>query len=255
MLSSNRSGSSISVFFPAFNDEKTIKSQVTDALAVLPSLTDDFEVLIVNDGSTDSTPAVLDALAHTQSHVRVIHHHRNQGYGAALRTGLAHARKDLIFYTDGDGQYDARELALLFPLMTDKVGIVNGYKINRSDGRHRVVLGKLYNRLARIFFRLPIRDVDCDFRLMRRAAVERLDLVSSSGVICVELVRKLHADGCAFAEIPVHHYPRRHGRSQFFTPRRVARTAFDFFMLWFKLVVMRPAPAKHKSVPPASTVQ
>ncbi|MDQ3684270.1 MAG: glycosyltransferase family 2 protein [Acidobacteriota bacterium] len=105
MLSNN----SISVFFPAFNDEGTIESLVTDALAVLPGLTHDFEVLVVNDGSTDRTPAVLDELERTRPHVRVIHHESNQGYGAALRTGFGHARKDLIFYTDGDGQYDARD--------------------------------------------------------------------------------------------------------------------------------------------------
>ncbi|HVF29261.1 MAG TPA: glycosyltransferase family 2 protein [Pyrinomonadaceae bacterium] len=245
---------SISVFFPAFNDEGTIESLVTDALAVLPRLTDDFEVLVVNDGSTDATPTVLDELERARPHVRVIHHGSNQGYGAALRTGFAHARKDLIFYTDGDGQYDAREIENLFPLMTDEVEIVNGYKINRADGRHRRMAGWLYNSLARFLFRLPIRDVDCDFRLMRREAVERLDLVSSSGVICVELVRKLHADGCAFVEAPVHHYPRRYGRSQFFTFGRVARTAFDFFTLWLKLVALR-FPAKSKSTQPASSVQ
>jgi glycosyltransferase involved in cell wall biosynthesis len=233
------SDSSITVFFPAFNDEGSIASLVTDALGVLPRLTDDFEVLVVNDGSADATRAVLEELARASPHVRVIHHERNRGYGAALRTGFGHARKELVFYTDGDGQYDVRELAALRPLLTDAVGAVNGYKIKRSDARSRIVIGGAYNRLARLLFRLPIRDVDCDFRLMRRQAVERLDLVSSSGVICVELVRKLHASGCVFAEAPVRHYPRRHGRSQFFTFGRVARTAFDFFVLWFKLVGLR----------------
>lgn len=233
------SNNSITVFFPAFNDAGSIAALVTNALDVLPELTDDFEVLVVNDGSTDQTRDVLEELERVSPHVRVIHHERNRGYGAALRTGFSHARKELIFYTDGDGQYDVRELAALHPLMTRAVGVVNGYKIKRSDARSRVVIGGVYNRLARLLFRLPIRDVDCDFRLMRRRAVEQLDLVSSSGVICVELVRKLHASGCVFAEAPVHHYRRRHGRSQFFTFGRVARTAFDFFVLWFKLVGLR----------------
>ena len=235
-MSSNRS---ITVFFPAFNDAGSIASLVTDALDVLPALTDDFEVLVVNDGSTDATSDVLEELARASPHVRVVHHGRNRGYGAALRTGFGHARKELVFYTDGDGQYDVRELVALHPLMTGAVGVVNGYKIGRSDARARKVIGGVYNRLARVLFRLPIRDVDCDFRLMRRRVVERLDLVSSSGVICVELVRKLHASGCVFAETPVRHYPRRHGRSQFFTFGRVARTAFDFFVLWFRLVGLR----------------
>ncbi len=238
-MQQTRTREGISVFFPAYNDAGTIAGLVEEALAVLPSLTDDYEVIVVDDGSTDETGAVLDELALREPRLRVIHHERNRGYGGALRTGFGAARKDLIFYTDGDGQYDVRELAALGPLMREGVDIVNGYKIKRADGIDRKVIGGVYNRLARLLFRLPIRDVDCDFRLMRRRAVQQLDLVSSSGVICVELAHKLRRAGCAFAETPVNHYPRRHGRSQFFTAPRVARTARDFFALWVKLVVLR----------------
>ena len=230
---------SISAFFPAFNDEKTISSPVTAAFALLPALTDDYEVIVVNDGSTDGTRAALDELAHMLPHLKVIHHATNKGYGAALRTGFSQASKDLVFYTDGDGQYDVRELAILHPLMTDEVDIVNGYKIKRADKGHRIFLGALYNCLARALFQLPIRDIDCDFRLIRRRAIQQIELVSSSGAICVEMVYKLHAAGYAFAEAPVRHYPRAHGRSRFFTPRRVARMAVDFLVLWLKLV-LRP---------------
>jgi glycosyltransferase involved in cell wall biosynthesis len=230
---------SISVFFPAFNDAETITSLVDDALAVLPALTDDYEVIVINDGSTDATPVVLTELALTRRHVKLIHHERNMGYGAALRSGFRGASKDLIFYTDGDGQYDVRELTVLRPLMTDATDIVNGFKIGRADEMSRRLLGGIYNRLARLLFRLPIRDVDCDFRLMRRSAIRQVELSSSSGAICVELVYKLHAAGRVFAEAPVHHYPRAHGRSQFFTFRRVARTVLDFSLLWWHLVVLR----------------
>ncbi len=234
------SSAGISVFFPAYNDAGTIASLVEAALEVLPTLTDDYEVIVVNDGSADETAAVIDELSRTYPrHVRAVHHERNRGYGGALRTGFASASKDLIFYTDGDGQYDVRELARLHPLMREGVDIVNGYKLKRADTKHRQVIGAIYNQVARFLFRLPIRDVDCDFRLMRRRAVGRVELASSSGVICVELVRRLHAAGCVFAEAPVHHYPRLHGRSQFFTFGRVARTGFDFLALWLKLVVMR----------------
>lgn len=212
---------------------------VMDALAVLPTLTNDFEVIVVNDGSTDATVSVLEKLARASSCVRIFHHARNQGYGAALRTGFSQAGKDLIFYTDGDGQYDAREMAALLPLLTDDVDIVNGYKIRRADNRRRRMLGALYNRVARLFFSLPIRDVDCDFRLLRRRSLEQIQLLSASGVICTEMVRKLRAAGCVFTEVPVNHYPRAHGQSQFFTFRRVSRTAFDLFVLWWKLVVLR----------------
>jgi glycosyltransferase involved in cell wall biosynthesis len=237
---------SIGVFFPAYNDAGTIAALVGDALEVLPTLAEDYEVVVVNDGSTDATAVILDELARNHRHVRVIHHERNRGYGGALRTGFESATKDFIFYTDGDGQYDVRELARLRPLLGEGVDIVNGYKLKRADTLHRQVIGAVYNQLARFLFRLPVRDVDCDFRLMRRGAVQRVELVSSSGVICVELVRKLHAAGCVFAEAPVNHYPRLHGRSQFFTLGRVARTATDFFALWLKLVVLRTSAKRNQ---------
>jgi len=232
---------SLSVFFPAYNDARTIGKLVADALAVMPALADDYEIIVVNDGSTDETAAVLDELARDDAHVRVVHHERNLGYGAALRSGFSHARKELVFYTDGDGQYDVRELARLRPLLTSGVDVVNGFKIKRADNIRRKLIGGLYNRLARLLFRLPVRDVDCDFRLLRRSAVAGVTLTASSGAICVELVRKLHAAGCRFTEVPVSHYPRAHSRSQFFTPRRVARTAWDFWALWLRLVAMRRA--------------
>jgi glycosyltransferase involved in cell wall biosynthesis len=229
---------SISVFFPAFNDAATISGLVADALEILPAFTDDYEVIVVNDGSADATPAVLEQLARTVPRLKVIHHARNLGYGAALRTGLSQASKELIFYTDGDGQYDVRELASLIPLLTEPVDVVNGYKLQRGDARRRIVLGAVYQRMARWLFRLPIRDVDCDFRLLRRRALERIELVSSSGAICVELVSKLRAAGSVFAEAPVQHYPRAHGQSQFFTLPRVARTLRDFLRLWLKLMIL-----------------
>ncbi len=224
----------ISVFFPAFNDEGSIGGLVGDALAVLPTLADDYEVIVVNDGSSDGTAGVLDELARVEPRLRVVHHEVNRGYGGALRTGFASATKELVFYTDGDGQYDVRELARLRPLLVAGVDIVNGYKIQRADGWRRKALGATYNRLAHLLFNIPIRDVDCDFRLLRRRAVAGLELFSSSGSICVELVHKLHRAGCVFAEVPVHHYPRAHGRSQFLTLRRVGRTALDLLGLWLK---------------------
>jgi glycosyltransferase involved in cell wall biosynthesis len=194
-------------------------------------------VIVVNDGSSDGTAAALDDLASKEPRLRVIHHLRNRGYGGALRSGFESATKDLIFYTDGDGQYDVREMTNLIPLMIEGVDIVTGYKIRRSDSRRRVVLGAVYKFLARRMFGLPIRDVDCDFRLMRREAIQSVTLTSMSGVICTEMVYKLSRAGYRFAETPVHHYPRLYGQSQFFTLRRVARTGYDFFRLWLKLVI------------------
>jgi glycosyltransferase involved in cell wall biosynthesis len=233
-MSDPQSDPGISVFFPAFNDEGSIGALVGAALETLPTLTHDYEVIVVNDGSTDGTSRILDELALNNPHVRVIHHERNLGYGAALQTGFRTAQKDLVFYTDGDGQYDVRELATLRRLLTDGIDVVNGYKIRRSDASSRKVLGAIYNQTARLLFRLPIRDVDCDFRLLRRKQIQQVEIRSSTGAVCVELVSKLHRAGCVFAESPVGHHPRLHGNSQFFTSRRVWDTAVDFSLLWLR---------------------
>ncbi len=245
---------SITIFFPAYNDEGSIAMLVQKALTLLPQLTHDYEVIVVNDGSQDGTAAVLDALARTEPKLRVIHHPSNRGYGGALQTGFRHATKDLIFYTDGDGQYDVDELARLLPLLCDDVEVVNGYKRKRADKQQRIILGGIYQRLARTLFGLPIRDVDCDFRLLRRHAIQSIALHSISGCICTEMIYKLHATGYRFAETPVHHYARLHGQSQFFTLRRVARTAADFFALWLKLIVkprltFSPAAQRKQVIP------
>lgn len=234
---SNSGSYGLSVFFPAFNDEDSIAMLIHEAMEVALRITNDYEVIVVNDGSSDGTATVLNDLASREPRLRVIHHARNRGYGGALRSGFESATKDLIFYTDGDGQYDVREMANLVPLMVEDVEVVNGYKIKRSDNRRRIVMGAVYKFLARWMFGLPIRDVDCDFRLMRREAVQSLTLTSTSGVICTEMVYKLSRAGRRFAETPVHHYPRLHGQSQFFTLRRVAKTGYDFFKLWLKLVI------------------
>lgn len=246
---------SMSVFFPAYNDEGSIAQMVTTALGLLPRFADDYEVIVVNDGSSDGTAAVLDTLAKKHSKLKIVHHQRNRGYGGALRSGFLEASKDLVFYTDGDAQYDVREIEKLVPLMTEGVDVVNGYKIKRSDSKRRKLLGAMYKFLARLLFRLPIRDVDCDFRLMRRTAIQGIDLTSTSGVVCTEMIYKLHACGAVFAETPVNHYPRLHGQSQFFTLRRVGKTAVDFFTLWVSLILWRSMRLAARRQPAPSTIE
>jgi glycosyltransferase involved in cell wall biosynthesis len=224
---------------PAYNDAESIVPLISEALAVLPTIADDYEVIVVNDGSTDATGAVLDEFVRNRSHVKVIHHDRNKGYGGALRTGFDSATKELVFYTDGDGQYDVRDLPTLYRLLKPHVDVVNGYKVTRGDAGHRKLLGTAYHRIASLLFSIPIRDVDCDFRLIRASALRRIELTSSSGAICVELVHKLYRAGCNFVEVPVSHRPRLHGRSQFFTLPRVARTVYDLLSLWLQLVMLR----------------
>jgi glycosyltransferase involved in cell wall biosynthesis len=228
----------LSVFFPAYNDAGTIASLVIQAVQVASRLTPDFEVIVVNDGSADATRDILDELARTYPQVRAIHHPRNRGYGGALRTGFAAARKDLIAYTDGDAQYDPTEIELLWNRLTDEADRVNGYKISRSDPLHRVVIGKIYHHTVKVLFRLRVRDVDCDFRLLRREIFDRVKLERDSGVICLEMMRKIQDAGFRIVEVPVHHYHRLHGRSQFFNFKRVFLTGIDVLKLWLQLVVL-----------------
>jgi len=228
----------LSIFFPAYNDGGTIASLVILAVQVAGRLTSDFEVIVVNDGSSDATRDILDDLVRTYPNVRAIHHPQNRGYGAALRTGFAAATKDLIAYTDGDAQYDPAELPALWNRLTPEADMVTGYKISRSDPWHRVVIGRVYHHTVKFLFRLRVRDVDCDFRLMRREIFDRVKLEKDTGVICLEMMRKIQDAGFRVVEVPVHHYHRLHGRSQFFNFKRVFWTGIDVLRLWVKLVVL-----------------
>jgi glycosyltransferase involved in cell wall biosynthesis len=228
----------LSMFFPAYNDGGTIASLVILAVQVAGRLTPDFEVIVVNDGSTDATRDIVDDLARTYPNVRAIHHQCNRGYGAALRTGFAAATKPLIAYTDGDAQYDPAELPALWSRLTPESDMVTGYKISRSDPWHRIVIGRVYHHTVKLLFRLRVRDVDCDFRLMRREIFDRVKLEKDTGVICLEMMRKIQDAGFRVVEVPVHHYHRLHGRSQFFNFKRVFWTGIDVLRLWVKLVVL-----------------
>ena len=230
----------LSMFFAAYNDGGTIASLVISAVKVAGSLTPDFEVIVVNDGSSDDTAKILDELTKLYpEHLRVVHHPKNRGYGGALRSGFATASKDLVFYTDGDGQYDPAEVTVLWNMLRDDVDWVNGWKISRADPLHRIIIGRIYHHMVKFLFRLKVRDVDCDFRLMRRRIFEVVRLEKDSGVICLEMMKKFQDAGFRVAETPVHHYHRAHGHSQFFNFRRVFQTAIDVLKLWWALVIRR----------------
>ncbi len=230
---------SLSIFFPAYNDAGTIASLALLAHMTARTLTDDYEVIVVDDGSPDHTGALLDEMAKSFPWLKIVHHDQNRGYGGALRTGFLTAAKELVFYTDGDAQYDPREMTTLFEAFSPQVDFVNGYKISRNDPLHRIVIGRIYHWFVKTFFRLRLRDVDCDFRLMRRDVFKKVTLTRSSGVICVELMKKVQDHGFRIAEVPVHHYHRSYGKSQFFNFPRVARTLVDLTRLWLEMVVRK----------------
>ena len=231
---------SLSVFFPAYNDAPSLPALIHKTFEVLERHVADYEVVVVNDGSCDDTGAVLEQLSRQFApRMRVETHPKNRGYGGALRTGFNTATREFVFYTDGDGQYDIGELPGLLALVTPQTGLVNGYKLERHDPAHRIWIGNIYNFCARLLFRIRIRDIDCDYRLIRRELLHQIHLTSTSGTICVELVRKLELSGWLVAEIGVHHYPRLHGRSQFFRLRSLAVTFAQLLRLWIRLVILQ----------------
>lgn len=230
---------SLSVFFPAYNDAPSLPGLLAKTFRNLRAHVPDFEVIVVNDGSFDDTARVLDQLkAEYGAKLRIVTHPVNRGYGGAIRSGLSAAVKDFIFYTDGDGQYDVNELPLLLEKVTSPtVGLVNGFKIKRHDPWHRIWIGAVYNQFARTLFRVQLRDIDCDFRLIRRSVLEKIDLTSTSGTVCVELVRKIEQTGTTVVEIPVSHLPRLFGKSQFFRLKSLFRTFRELVALHHRIVV------------------
>jgi glycosyltransferase involved in cell wall biosynthesis len=226
---------SISAFFPCYNDAGSIVMMVEKVAGALRTVTDDWEVVVVDDGSADDSVAVLEAMQVRAPYLRIVKHGVNRGYGAALRSGFQAATREYVFYTDGDGQYDPEELPLLVRAMSPAIGLVNGYKLRRADPFHRVLIGRTYQFVARRLFSITLRDVDCDFRLIRTDYLRRISLSFESGAIGVELVRRLQGAGCAMVEVGVHHYPRLHGRSEFFRFRHVANLVSDLWRLWWKL--------------------
>ena len=231
--------SGISAMFPCYNDAETIGGLIDDVHTALVPLVDDVEVIVVNDGSADNSRAVLDGLAASRPWLHVIHHEVNRGYGGALISGFSAARHEWIFYTDGDAQYDAREAALLVPLATDEIDVVQGFKLGRGDPLHRKVIGRVYHHVVKVLFQLPGRDTDCDFRLFRRRLIVDKPLESTSGVIWVEMMRSFLEQQARFVEAPVHHYARPSGKSQFFRIPALARSSQQLLVLWWRMVVRR----------------
>lgn len=240
---------SISVFFPFLNDWGTVGSLVGLAVSTVSKLTDDWEILIINDGSRKEDREALGMIINAtmkqcnnetiRKRIKIVDHETNRGYGGALRSGFEASKKEMIFYTDCDAQYDPRELANLYKALKPDIGMVNGYKIKRSDPWFRIAAGRIYHYLVKFAFRLPLRDTDCDFRLIRKSVFNKIRLFENTGTICVELVKKIDHEGYKIAQIPVHHYWRASGQSQFFNFERLTKTGVKLFKLWWKLMVKR----------------
>jgi glycosyltransferase involved in cell wall biosynthesis len=205
-------GRSLSVFFPMFNEQENAEESARRALAVLPALVEDFEVILVNDGSRDRTGECIEALAAQEPRVRAVHHPVNRGYGAALKSGFAAATRELVFFTDGDLQFDLGELELCLRAL-EGCDVVVGYRIQRRDPLQRKLNAALWNGLVRLTLGLRIRDVNCAFKLFRRSTVEALGPLEADGaMLSAELMTRLQRSGARIREVGVHHYPRPRGQ-------------------------------------------
>lgn len=223
---------SLTIFFPAYNDEKSIPLLVTKAYQIARHVASSFEVIVVNDASTDNTHKILEKLKLTYPDLKVINHRKNSGYGGALISGFLNSSKEWVFYTDGDGQYDPSEITKLHKKVVKHVDAVNGYKLERGDNFLRKFIGNTYNWIIHKLYDLPISDVDCDFRLIKRSFLKKFDFVSTSGVFPLELVLKLRREGARFTEVGVHHYKRPYGKSQFFSVKHLFKTLTEHIVFY-----------------------
>jgi len=248
----------LSYFFPAHNEEANVAGLVEEALAVLPSIADTFEIIVVDDGSRDRTPAIADEL--TAGHpdvVRAVHHSTNRGYGGALRSGFGAARFELVAFTDGDRQFQVGDLARLTARLAepDAPDVVAGYRIARADPLIRTIYAKAYRLANRIFFGLRVTDVDCACKLFRTEALDGLRVESEGAFFSAELLIKLQAAGRSVAEVGVPHYARTAGSPTGAKPQVILRAVRDFWRLRLHMWVNRDRALRRgrpiQATPPA----
>ena len=222
----------LSCFFPAFNEEATIGALLDEAVATLPRFADRWEVVVVNDGSSDRTAEMVAEYARRHPEVRLASHDTNLGYGHALRTGLRSCRGDFVFFSDADRQFRLEDIARLLPLL-DGVGVVVGFRLKRRDPWHRLVIARVYHVVIRTLFGVHLRDIDCAFKLFRREVLDAIvdKLESRSAFISPELVIRAQQAGFRVAEVGIPHYPRTAGTPKGATPKVIARTIGEIVRL------------------------
>ena len=221
---------SISVFFPCYNEQENVARTIEKALDVLGKLNTDFEVIIVDDGSTDETGRTADEVAKRDGRVKVVHHKHNLGYGAALQSGFKTATKELVFYTDGDGQFDIDEMPPLLALM-EQYDIVSCYRLNRRDSIIRKINGWCWTRLVCLMFGMKIRDIDCAFKLYKRVIFDKIELSSTGALIDAEILARAARKGYRITQKGVHHYPRTAGEQSGASLRVILRAFKELFKL------------------------
>ncbi|UCD27902.1 MAG: glycosyltransferase family 2 protein [Planctomycetota bacterium] len=220
----------LSVFFPCYNEEANVERTTLAALEVCRSITDDFEIIIVDDGSKDRTGELADQLAEQHEKVRAIHNRPNRGYGGALQAGFGAAQKEWVFYTDGDGQFDFKELPKLLDLL-DKYEIVSAYRLNRNDPTIRRINGWGWSMLCNLLLGMKIRDIDCAFKIFPHRLFDEIEMRSEGALIDAEILAKATHRGYKIGQVGVYHYPRTAGQQTGANLKVIARAFKELLQL------------------------
>jgi glycosyltransferase involved in cell wall biosynthesis len=239
---------SLSVVLPAHNEEANIEIVVQRAIEILPSYADEFEIIIVDDGSRDRTPQIIDALGAKDPRVRPVHHQVNKGYGAALTTGFQSSSGDYVMFMDADRQFDIADIALLAPFV-GKFDIVAGFRMQRNDPFHRKLFAETFNVVVRVLFGVHLRDIDCAFKIFHGDMLRAITLTAPGALINTEMQAKLKRQGATLEQIGVHHYPRVAGQATGGSPRVILRAMRETIFLWWRMRSYVPPalPARTKS--------
>lgn len=229
----------LSASFPAHNEEDNVEPMIADLLGALPEFAERFEVIVVDDGSRDRTFERASAVAARDPRVRVVRHEINRGYGAAVWTGLTSGTLEYAFFTDGDRQFDVHQIADLIRALPGH-DVVVGYRVNRQDNAIRIANAHAWNWLIRRLFAVPVRDVDCAFKLFDRRVLQGLTIEAGGAMFSSELLARLKSRGARIVEVPVRHLPREKGNASGGNPKVIARAFYELFRLYRKL---KSAPA------------
>ena len=224
----------ISVFLPSHNEEPNVERVVRGFLAELARVADAYEVIVVDDGSTDKTGAIADRLAREDAHVRVVHHEKNRGYGGAVISGIRAATQPYIVLADGDGQFDPKEVESLAAYVPE-YDVVVGRRIRRADHLMRRINGRAWTLLVRIVLGVGISDIDCGFKLFKREFLDAMELRAHGAMISTELMARVAGRGAKIKEVGVHHLPRLAGEQSGADFRVIARAFKELFTLYGEL--------------------
>ncbi len=226
--------SSLSVFFPCYNEEANVENMVRKAQGILPEVAEQWEIIPVNDGSKDRTGEIIDRLAQEDPRVHPVHHEKNKGYGGAVISGYNAAKCDYVFFTDGDLQFDLREITLLIEKL-DEGDLILGYRKNRRDPWHRKLNAFMWGSLVKFLFGFQVRDVDCAFKLIKRRVIDKVQLSAGGAMVSTELLARANKAGFRFVEVGVTHYPRVAGAQTGANLKVILRAFSELFKLYGKI--------------------